>query len=74
MLGDAHTQTIESVCSLLKRCAVGFYHHLSEKHLDAYLDELQWLFNNRENPYPFRDTLQKLLKSQDLPFSELTAV
>ena len=57
--GDIHTNGIENVWSLLKRSIAGTYHKLSAKHLDAYLDELKW-FNNRENPYLFRDTLTKL--------------
>jgi len=27
----------------------------SAKHLDAYLDELVWRFNNRNNPYLFEE-------------------
>lgn len=69
--GDAHTQTVESVWSLLKRSIVGSYHQVSVKHLDAYLEELEWRFNNRENPYLFRDTLVKLLKADSLPYEEL---
>ena len=69
--GDAHTQTVESVWSLLKRSIVGSYHKVSVKHLDAYLDELEWRFNNRENPYLFRDTLRKLLTSQNLQYQQL---
>ncbi|MBI2846655.1 MAG: transposase [Chloroflexi bacterium] len=33
--------------SILKRSVVGSYHNVSLKHLDAYLDELEWRFNNR---------------------------
>lgn len=71
--GDAHTQTVESVWSLLKRSIVGSYHKVSVKHLDAYLDELDWRFNNRENPYLFRDTLMKLLTSANLEYKTLTS-
>ncbi|MBI4202501.1 MAG: IS1595 family transposase [Chloroflexi bacterium] len=71
--GDAHTQTVESVWSLLKRSIVGSYHKVSVKHLDAYLDELEWRFNNRENKYLFRDTLMRLLKSPNLEYKSLTA-
>lgn len=37
---DVHTNTIEGVWSLLKRSIIGSYHHLSIKHLPAYLDEM----------------------------------
>lgn len=71
--GDIHTNGIENVWSLLKRSVTGTYHKLSVKHLDAYLDELEWRFNNRDNPYLFRDTLIKLLASQKLEYQELVA-
>ena len=32
--------------------AIGSSHKVATKHLDAYLDELEWRFNNRENPLP----------------------
>jgi len=70
--GTVHTNTIEGVWSLFKRSIIGSYHKVSTKHLDAYLDELEWRFNNRSNPYLFRDTLLKLLKSDTLTYQELT--
>ncbi|MEP6669341.1 MAG: IS1595 family transposase [Chthoniobacter sp.] len=69
--GDVHTNGIESVWSLLKRSIVGSFHHVSMKHLDAYLDELEHRFNNRSNEFIFRDTLTKLVKAGALPYSEL---
>ncbi len=71
--GDVHTNNVENVWSLLKRSIVGSYHKVSTKHLDAYLDELEWRFNNRENPYLFRDTLLKLLASDNLEYRELVS-
>jgi transposase-like protein len=70
---EIHTNTIENVWSLLKRSVAGSYHKISEKHIDRYLDELEWRFNNRENPYLFRDTLAKLLGSGNLEYRELVA-
>ncbi len=71
--GDVHTNGIESVWSLLKRSIIGSYHQLSEKHLDAYVRELEFRFNNRENPYLFRDTLKALMSSESLEYKELIA-
>jgi transposase-like protein len=71
--GDVHTNSVENIWSLLKRSIVGSYHQVSKKHLDAYLDELEWRFNNRENPHLFRDTLSKLINSENLPYQELVA-
>jgi transposase-like protein len=70
--GDVHTNTAEGVWSLLKRSIIGSYHHISHKHLDAYLDELEWRFGNRHNPYLFRDTLLCLLESGNLKYANLT--
>ena len=52
---------------------VGTFHHTSVKHLDAYLDELKWRFNNRQNPYLFRDTIKNLIESERVEVSKLTA-
>ena len=71
--GDVHTNTVEGVWSLLKRSIIGSYHHVSVKHLDAYLDELEWRFGNRNNPFLFRETLRRLIQSENLPYQELVA-
>lgn len=49
--GEVHTNTVEGVWSLLKRSIIGAFHHVSVKHLDKYLSELEWRYGNRENPY-----------------------
>jgi len=69
--GDVHTNGIEGVWSLFKRSIVGSYHQVSAKHLQAYLDEFEWRFNQRDNPYLFRDTLVRLLNSPKMEFKEL---
>jgi transposase-like protein len=71
--GDVHTNSVEGVWSLFKRSIIGSFHKVSIKHLDAYLDELEWRFNNRENPWLFRDTLLKLIGSDNLEYKTLTA-
>jgi transposase-like protein len=69
--GDVGTNNIESAWSLFKRAIVGSYHQLSEKHLQAYADEFAFRFNNRENPYLFRDTLRALIKGEPLTYDAL---
>ena len=69
--GDVYTNTIEGAFSLFKRSVVGAYHHISHKHLPAYLDEFEFRYDNRKNPYWFRDTLLKLLSVENLPFKSL---
>ena len=71
--GEFHTNTIEGVWSLLNRSIIGAFHKVSAKHLDAYLDELEWRFNNRKNPFLFRDTMRKLLCAGKMEFKELVA-
>jgi transposase-like protein len=71
--GDVTTNGIESAWSLLKRSIVGSYHQLSAKHLQAYADEFAFRFNNRENPFLFRDTLLKLIEGDSLPYAQLIA-
>ena len=51
-----------------KRC-----HQAGAKHLPAYLDEMTWRFNNRKNPFLFRDTLLKFIASDNLEYKQLTA-
>jgi transposase-like protein len=71
--GDVTTNGIESAFSLLKRGIVGSWHKISAKHLSAYLDEMTFRFNNRTNPYLFRDTMQKLIEAPVLEYRKLTA-
>jgi transposase-like protein len=71
--GDVHTNSVEGVWSLLERSIIGSYHHVSVKHLPAYVEELEWRFSQRDNPFLFRDTMKKLLKAEALPYQELTA-
>ena len=69
--GQVHTNTAESVWSLLKRSIIGAFHHVSEKHLDRYLDELEWRFSNRHNSHLFQDTLITLLFPGNMEYEKL---
>jgi transposase-like protein len=71
--GDITTNGIESAFSLLKRGIVGSWHKVSAKHLPAYLDEMTFRFNNRSNPFLFRDTMLKLIEAPVLEYKKLTA-
>jgi transposase-like protein len=66
------TNAVESAFSLFKRGIVGAWHKVSAKHLPAYLQEMTFRFNNRKNQYLFRDTLMRLLASENLEYKELT--
>ena len=71
--GIVHTNTLESVWSLFKRSVIGSYHQVSVKHLDRYLDKFEFRFNNRNNPFLFRDTLLRLLATSNLEYKQLTS-
>jgi len=68
--GDVHTNGIEGVWSLFKRSIVGSYHQVSAKHLDRYIEEFEWRFNQRENPFLFRDTLRRLVTTEKMEYRE----
>jgi transposase-like protein len=72
--GEVSTNSIESVWSLFKRSVIGSYHHLSEKHLQSYLDEMSFRFNKRHDSSDqlFLDTLRALVNTPSLKFKELT--
>jgi transposase-like protein len=70
---DIHTNTIESAFSLLKRGIIGTWHRLSAKHLQAYLDEMQFRFNRRKRPDLFVDTLRHMVTADPLTFQRLIA-
>jgi transposase-like protein len=46
--GNAHTNTLEGWFALLKRGVTGTFHHVSEQHLDRYIDEFASRYNRRE--------------------------
>lgn len=57
---------------MFKRSIVGAYHQISEEHIERYLDEFEFRFINRNNPDLFRDTLLRLIQSENLEYKELT--
>jgi transposase len=46
--GIVHTNTIEGFWSLLRRGISGVYHGVSTKHLQSYVDEYVFRYNNRD--------------------------
>ena len=73
VLGDVHTNGIEGVWSLFKRSIVGSFHKISAKHMGRYLEELEWRYNNRDNPNIFRDTLARIVNTDPLTYRDLVA-
>ena len=73
VVGDVHTNSIEGVWSLFKRSIVGSFHRMSVKHLDRYLEELEWRYNNRNNPQIFHDTMERIVNTGTLTYQKLVA-
>ena len=73
VVGDVHTNSVEGVWSLFKRSIVGTFHKMSTKHMDRYLEELEWRFNNRNNPRLFHDTLRRIMNTDNITYRELVA-
>ncbi|MEX2202927.1 MAG: IS1595 family transposase [Actinomycetota bacterium] len=46
--GTVHTNTIEGFWATVKRGLGGVYHNVSTKHLQSYLDEYAFRYNNRD--------------------------
>ena len=55
--GNIHTNTIEGFWALLKRGMFGQFHSVSKKHLQKYVDEFCYRYNNRANDDAFGLTL-----------------
>ncbi len=41
--------------------------------MDRYREQLEWRFNNRDNPYIFRDTLARIVNTEPLEYKDLVA-
>jgi transposase-like protein len=72
VVGDVHTNTVESAFSLLKRGIMGTWHRISAKHLAAYLEEMTFRFNRRKRSDLFLDTLRHMISAPTLTFEKLT--
>jgi transposase-like protein len=69
--GDVHTGTIDGYWSLLKRGIIGSFHQVSIKHLNRYLSEFQFRWNNRETQDMFALVIAALVIGIALPYAQL---
>ncbi len=60
--GWVHTNTIESFWALLKRGIVGQFHKVSVRHLDKYINEFAYRYNNRHNKGLFALTIKRAVR------------
>lgn len=73
--GNVHTNSIESFWALFKRNYHGTYHSMSAKHVQRYIDEVAYRFNQRgENMADiFADVVTRVSKRAKMPYKKLTA-
>jgi transposase-like protein len=50
--GEVHTQTIDGFFGLIKNALRGVHHGVSRRHLQGYLNEYTFRWNNRDDPTP----------------------
>jgi len=66
--GDVHTNTIDGFWTHLKRGVSGVYRGVSPKHLQSYLDEYVFRYNNREDERGMFNTfLERIEKASPDP-------
>lgn len=75
VLGDVHSNSAESFWAVFKRGYHGVYHIMSKKHLQRYVDEYAFRFNNREAELHdlFARVVQKVSGSGKMGYKKLTA-
>ena len=59
--GNIHTNNIENFWGTLKRGIIGIYHHVSPQHLQKYVDEFCFRYNNRNNVDIFNLVLRQAI-------------
>jgi transposase-like protein len=69
--GDVHTNTVESAFSLFKRGITGAFHKVSLKHLQRYLNEFSFRFNNRKAADLFGMTVRRMALAGNLPYAKV---
>jgi transposase-like protein len=71
--GSVHTNSIENFWSLFKRGVIGSFHQVSVKHLQRYLNEFSFRFNNREAEDMFGMIILNLIAGKALRYQALIA-
>jgi transposase-like protein len=66
------TNTVENAWSHLKRMFYGTYNRVSKKHIQKYLDEFTFRFNNRENNNAFKFAYLLSNITGNLTYKQLT--
>jgi len=69
--GSVHTNSVENFWSNFKRGVIGSFHQISVKHLQLYLDEFQFRFNNRREQEIFAMVLLNLVIQAGIQYKML---
>ena len=68
-----HVNSLEGFWALVKRQIIGQHHWVSVKHLQSYLNERVYMFNNRKAEDLFAMVIASLAIGVPLPYDVLTA-
>jgi transposase-like protein len=68
-----HTNTVESSFSLLKRGLIGSFHRVSTKHLQRYLNEFEYRFNERNSTKKFENCVAEMCATKPLTYRSLVS-
>jgi transposase-like protein len=71
--GNVHTNSIENYWSLFKRGLIGSFHQVSVKHLERYMAEFDYRFNNRKDVDIFIKTIARMCNVSPMQYQQLTA-
>ena len=71
MRGEVHANTVESAFSLFKRGLTRTFHKVSLKHLQRYLNEFSFRFNNRKAADLFGMIVRRMALAGNLPYAKL---
>ena len=66
--GDTHSNTAESFAALLEWAKLGVFHHMSEKHLFRYLNEVSFRWAHRVAKKPVTKKGKRKIKCTPMPF------
>lgn len=71
--GGVNSNSIESFWAVFKRGYYGTYHSMSDRHLQRYVDEFVYRFNNRETDFTsfFTDMVQNISDNNKLTYKAL---
>ncbi len=70
--GDVHTNTIEGFWAIMKRSIYGIHHFVIPKHLQWYINEQTFRYNNRSNHADMFNMILSRTGGKKLSYKDLT--